>query len=182
MKKNHLFRPLWLFLVLVILSAGKTAAQNSQEIETLMTAGKKTKENFIKTDPTISRFFSGSYGYVIFPRNGKGGLIIGGSGGNGVVYEEGKAIGTSKMAQVSVGAQIGGASYSEVIFFENKDALDRFRDNKFEFSSQVSAVALKSGVSKDAKYANGVTVFTQDLSGLLAEATVGGQKFTYKPF
>ena len=85
------------------------------------------------------------------------------------------------MAQVTVGAQVGGASYREIIFFENNEALDRFKDNKYEFSGQVSAVALKSGASKNAKYADGVLVFTQDLTGLMAEATVGGQKFTYKP-
>lgn len=84
------------------------------------------------------------------------------------------------MTQVTVGAQVGGQSYREVIFFENKDALDRFKDNKVEFTSQISAVAAKSGVSANAKYTEGVIVFTKDLSGLMAEASVGGQKFTYK--
>ncbi|HEY4965702.1 MAG TPA: YSC84-related protein [Puia sp.] len=156
-------------------------AQSNKDYEKLMSESKKTKANFIKTDPNMSELFASSQGYVIFPKNGKGGLIIGGSGGHGVVYEKGKSIGTAGMGQVTVGAQVGGESYSEIIFFESKEALDRFKDSKVEFSSQVSAVALKSGVSKDAKYADGVAVFTQDLSGLMAEATVGGQKFTYKP-
>lgn len=156
-------------------------AQDSKDIDKLISESAKAKANFIKTDPTMSGLFASSQGYVIFPKNGKGGLIIGGSGGNGVLYEKGKSMGTAKMAQVTIGAQAGGASYSEIIFFENKDALDRFKNNKVEFSSQLTAVALKSGVSKDAKYSDGVAVFTQDLSGLMAEATVGGQKFTYKP-
>ena len=128
----------------------------------------------------MDKLFNSSYGYTIFPKIGKGAIIIGGSGGNGVVYEKGKTIGTAKMAQVSVGAQIGGESYREIIFFENKEALDRFKENKVEFTGQISAVAAKSGASKNAKYADGVAVFTQDLSGLMAEAAVGGQKFTFK--
>lgn len=180
MKKNNLFRLALLLLSIFILPLGMKA-QSEKEKEKLMSESKDAKADFIKTDPSITSLFSSSQGYVIFPRNGKGGLIIGGSGGNGVLYEKEKSIGTAKMAQVTVGAQVGGASYREIIFFENKEALDRFKNNKYEFSSQISAVALKSGASKNAKYADGVLVFTEDLSGLMAEATVGGQKFTYKP-
>jgi lipid-binding SYLF domain-containing protein len=180
MKKHNVFR-----LALFILSAFTLPigmkAQTDKEKEKLMSESKTAKADIIKTDPSISNLFTSSQGYVIFPKNGKGGLIIGGSGSNGVLYEKEKSIGTAKMAQVTVGAQVGGASYREIIFFESKDALERFKDNKLEFSGQISAVALKSGASKNAKYADGVAVFTQDLSGLMAEATVGGQKFTYKP-
>jgi lipid-binding SYLF domain-containing protein len=180
MKKHNLFRLALLALSIFILPLGMKA-QDEKEKEKLLSESKNAKADIIKTDPSISGLFSSSQGYVIFPKNGKGGLIIGGSGGNGVVYEKEKSIGTAKMAQVTVGAQVGGASYREIIFFESKEALDRFKDNKLEFSGQISAVALKSGASKNAKYADGVAVFTQDLSGLMAEATVGGQKFTYKP-
>jgi lipid-binding SYLF domain-containing protein len=180
MKKKNLFRLALLLLSIFTLPLGMKA-QDEKEKEKLLSESKDAKADFIKTDPTITSLFTSSAGYVIFPRNGKGGLIIGGSGGNGVLYEKGTSVGTAKMAQVTVGAQVGGASYREIIFFENKEALDRFKDNKFEFSGQMTAVALKSGVSKNAKYADGVAVFTQDLSGLMAEATVGGQKFSYKP-
>jgi lipid-binding SYLF domain-containing protein len=180
MKKLKLFRLALLFLSIFILPHGMKA-QDEKEKQKLMSESKDAKADFIKTDPSISSLFNSSAGYVIFPRNGKGGLIIGGSGGHGVLYEKGKSVGTAKMAQVTVGAQVGGASYREIIFFESKEALDRFKDNKLEFSGQVSAVALKSGASKNAKYADGVAVFTEDLTGLMAEATVGGQKFTYKP-
>jgi lipid-binding SYLF domain-containing protein len=180
MKKHNLFRLLLVVLSIFVLPHGMKA-QDEKEKEKLLSESKNAKADIIKTDPTISSLFTSSQGYVIFPKNGKGGLIIGGSGGNGVLYEKGKSIGTAKMAQVTIGAQVGGASYREIIFFETKEALDRFKDNKLEFSGTVSAVALKSGASKNAKYADGVAVFTQDLTGLMAEATVGGQKFTYKP-
>ena len=85
------------------------------------------------------------------------------------------------MVQISAGAQVGGQAYREVIFFEDKAALDRFKENKIEFSGQVSAVAAKAGASATAKYREGVAVFTQELGGLMLEASLGGQKFTFKP-
>jgi lipid-binding SYLF domain-containing protein len=146
----------------------------------LFADSKKAKATFIKTDASMANLFGKSYGYVIFPNIGKGAFIVGGSGGQGAVYEKEKAIGTAKVGQVTVGAQVGGQAYREAIFFENKGALDRFKANKLEFSGQVSAVAAKSGASANAKYADGVAVFTQEISGLMLEAAIGGQKFTYK--
>ncbi len=143
---------------------------------------REAKAAFIKTDAGFTTLFNDAYAYVIFPNIGKGGLIVGGAGGKGTVYEKGKAIGKGKMVQVTVGAQAGGQSYREVIFFENKEALDRFKDNKLEFSGQVSAVAAKSGAAATAKYSEGVAVFTEERGGLMVEASVGGQKFTYTAF
>jgi lipid-binding SYLF domain-containing protein len=179
MKRNNLIR-LVLFAFMIFSLPQSMKAQDDKAKEKLIADSKETKADFMKTDPSMDKLFNSSYGYVIFPKIGKGAIIIGGSGGNGVVYEKSKTIGTAKMAQISVGAQIGGQSFSEIIFFEDKAALDRFKDNKVEFTGQISAVAAKSGASKNAKYANGVAVFTQDPSGLMAEAAVGGQKFTYK--
>jgi lipid-binding SYLF domain-containing protein len=147
----------------------------------LMKDSKEAKMAFIKTDESMKDLFDKSYGYAIFPNVGKGAVVVGGAGGNGIVYEKGKAIGTAKMVQVTAGAQVGGQAYREVIFFENKYALDRFKENKLEFSGQVSAVAAKSGASATAKYTDGVAVFTEERGGLMLEASLGGQKFTYKP-
>jgi lipid-binding SYLF domain-containing protein len=85
------------------------------------------------------------------------------------------------MVQVTVGAQAGGQAYREVIFFEGKDALDRFMHNKVEFSAQTSAIVAKAGSSANANYRDGVVVFSQGKGGLMLEASLGGQKFTYKP-
>ncbi len=172
MKKNNMIR-LVLFALTIFLMPKAMKAQDEKEKEKLVSESKTAKAEILKADPSMSKLFNTSYGYTIFPKIGKGALIIGGSGGNGVTYEKGKSIGTAKLAQVSVGAQVGGESYREVIFFEDKAALDRFKENKVEFSGQVSAVAIKSGASANAKYADGVVVFTQDLSGLMAEACRG---------
>lgn len=108
-------------------------------------------------------------------------MIVGGASGGGRVFEQGTYIGDVHMTQATIGAQIGGESFSEVIFFETKATLDRFKQNKFEMSAGLSAVAASSGKSKDAKYADGVAVFTLAKKGLMAEASVGGQKFKFTP-
>ena len=164
---------------ILLLMAGTLRAQDDKDI---VIAGSKTaKSAFIKTDGSMKRLFDNAYAYAIFPNIGKGAVVVGGAEGNGAVFEKGKAIGTAKMVQVTVGAQVGGQSYQEVIFFENKEAVDRFKNNKIEFSGQVSAVAVKAGASATAKYRDGVSVFTDATGGLMAEASIGGQKFTYRP-
>jgi lipid-binding SYLF domain-containing protein len=141
---------------------------------------KAAKAEFLKTDPSMAALFASSYGYVIFPNIGKGAVGVGGAAGNGAVFEKGKIIGGAKMIQVSVGFQFGGQAYREIIFFQNKEALDHFKDNKVEFSGQVSAIAAKSNASANAQYRDGVAVFTEGKNGLMVEAAVGGQKFTYE--
>ena len=154
--------------------------KQNNSLDKMLTKSKKAKAAFIKNDADMNKLFKSAYGYVIFPNVGKGAMVVGAASGNGLVFENGHLIGKGKMIQVTVGVQAGGKAYSEVIFFENKAALERFTDNKLEFSGQASAVAVKSGASATAKYANGVLVFTQDLGGLMVEASIGGQKFTYE--
>ncbi len=138
-------------------------------------------ETFKATDPGMKKLFETTAGYVVFPNVGKGGLVFGGAHGNGLVFEKGQLIGRASLAQFTFGAQIGGQEFSEVIFFETQAALDRFKKSNLEMSAQVGAVAAAEGVSKDAKYVNGVAVFILAKSGLMAEASVGGQKLSFYP-
>ena len=159
------------------------AAIMAQDKETELQAdADKGKSAFINSDGQMQSLFDNAYGYVIFPNVGKGAIGIGGAAGNGIVYEQGKPVGSAKMKQVNVGFQFGGQAYREVIFFENKAALDRFKEGNFEFSGQASAVAVTKGASGNVKYGNGVMVFTQEKGGLMYEASIGGQKFSYKAF
>ena len=137
------------------------------------------KAEFLRTDPLLKNVFDGAHGYLILPNIGKGAVGVGGASGNGMVYEKGKIVGTAKMSQVTVGLQFGGQAYRELIFFENKEALDRFKTNKVEFSAQASAVAATAGASANAKYTDGIMIYTQQKGGLMYEASVGGQKFKY---
>ena len=138
---------------------------------------KKAIKAFKKADPKIIKYFDSAYGYAMFPRVGKGGIGIGGAFGNGTVYKGGEQVGDCRLKQVSIGFQFGGQKYSELIFFENEASYERFVSSDFEFAAQVSAVALASGVSENAKYRNGIMVFTRAIGGLMYEAAVGGQKF-----
>ncbi len=178
--KNNILRRL---VIPVIILAGlmvpaSLMAQEKKDLDHCMEA----KNALIKEDAAMKGHFENSAGYVIFPSIGKGGMGIGGATGNGIVYEKGKPVGKVNMSQLTIGAQAGGQVYREVIFFENKETLDRLKNDKFEFAAQASAVAVKSGVSANAKYREGVMVFTQEKGGLMYEATVGGQKFTYSKF
>ena len=143
---------------------------------------KAAKADFIRTDASMASRFSNAYAYVIFPNVGKGAIGIGGAAGNGVAWERGSMNGKASMKQVSIGFQWGGQAYREVIFFENKATFDRFKQSKYEFSAQVSAVAATAGASANAKYREGVMIFTQQKGGLMYEASVGGQKFKYTAF
>jgi len=140
------------------------------------------KAEFIKTDSLMQSLFDNSPGYVIFPNVGKGAVGVGGAAGNGILFENGKRTGKASMKQVSVGFQFGGQAYREAIFFENAAALDRFKQNKIEFTARASAVAVTTGASANVKYADGVMVFTQEKGGLMYEASIGGQKFNYTSF
>jgi lipid-binding SYLF domain-containing protein len=139
----------------------------------------QTIATFKSKDPGMKKFFDQAHGYAVFPTVGKGGIGIGGAYGKGKVYEKGKHIGDTSLSQVTIGLQLGGQAYSEVIFFGSKHALDDFTGGNFEFGAQVSAVAVTAGASADADYDNGVAVFTMAKGGLMYEASVGGQKFSF---
>jgi len=141
-----------------------------------------TVDVFKKTDPSLSKFFASSAGWVVFPTVGKGAIGIGGAGGSGILFEQGAAVGKAKLVQVTIGLQLGGQAYSELIFFEDAASLNDFKKGNFALAAQVSAVAASAGASANAKYERGVAVFTMTKAGLMYEASVGGQKFSYEAF
>jgi lipid-binding SYLF domain-containing protein len=165
-------------LLVPLISAPLWAAD---DLESLKKNTAEALENFKKTDSSLGAQFDKAAGYVVFPRVGKGGFVIGGAHGDGLVYDHGKLVGKASLSQASIGAQIGGQVFREVVFFETADSLSAFKESKFEMSAQVGAVAAAEGAAKNAKYSDGVLVFTQPVKGLMAEASVGGQKFKYQP-
>ena len=148
-----------------------------------------------------SSFFSSAYGYAVFPTIGKGGFVVGAAHGNGRVYVHGKYVGNTSMTQLSIGAQLGGQAYSQIIFFRDKAAFDIFKAGNLEFDAGASAVAITaaagatvgtqgvsgnaSGDKRDANtaggYYKGMAVFTIVKGGAMYQATVAGQKFSYTP-
>jgi lipid-binding SYLF domain-containing protein len=147
------------------------------------------------------KFFDSAYGYAVFPTIGKGGIGIGGAYGKGRVYEKGRHVGDASMAQVTVGFQLGGQAYSQIVFFQDQRAFREFTSGGFEFGAEASAVAITAGAGAkagtagssaqasggqhDARtvgvYHKGMATFTVAKGGLMYEASIGGQKFSYRP-
>ncbi len=150
----------------------------------------------------IESFFESAHGYAVFPNIGKGGIGIGGAHGKGRVYNKGQHVGDVTMNQLTIGLQLGGQVYSQMIFFEDERAFEEFTSGNFEFGAQATAVALTAGVSAQANtgggasagasggehdatgvhggYRKGMAVFTIAKGGLMYEASLGGQKFKYE--
>ena len=174
-------------LILLFVVSGSSLAQDKTDHnlktkdEKVINDAQDAKAKLLKEDPSLSRFFENSAGYVIFPNVGKGGLIIGGEAGNGAVYEGGKLVGMAKLKKLSVGLQAGGQAIIEAVFFETQEALNEFKNSEFEFAAGASAVVLKEGKAVKAKYEDGIAVVALPKAGLMAEASVGGQKFSYHP-
>jgi lipid-binding SYLF domain-containing protein len=156
---------------------------------------------FKKSEQT-SKYFDKSHGYALFPTVGKGGLVIGAGHGSGKVYEKGVYVGDTSITQLSIGFQAGGQAFSEIIFFEDKAAFDKFTAGNFELAATAQATAITANVSATAgttgasatasatkneaattkaAYNDGMAVFTVAKGGLMYEASVAGQKFSYKP-
>jgi lipid-binding SYLF domain-containing protein len=146
-------------------------------------------------------FFRTCYGYAVFPTIGEGAIGVGGAFGKGRVYVHRRHVGDVSMGQLSVGFQAGGKGFSQIIFFEDKRALDEFEASGFEFAADVSAVAITAGASATAStngasagasvdansavtrgvYQKGMAVFTIAKGGLMYQVAVAGQKFNYTP-
>jgi lipid-binding SYLF domain-containing protein len=159
--------------------AAATPARAQKESEILKV--QQVIATMVEKDPGMQEWFDGAYGYVVFPNVGKGAVGVGAAHGNGLVYKGGDLVGKSELVQVTVGLQLGGQSFVEVIFFKDETAFNDFTRGNFEFAAQVSAVALTAGASADLAYNKGVAVMTMTNAGLMYEAAVGGQKFKYQP-
>lgn len=161
----------------------------------------KTLSVFKKSE-AVQPFFNNNYGYAVFPTVGKGGFVIGGSYGEGKVYRQGQETGSVRLVKGSIGFQLGGQAFSQLIFFKDKRAYDEFTSGSFEFDATASAVAITAGVQAKAgtdggtasatagpatgvqaeiNYYKGMAVFVHAKGGLMYEASIGGQKFTFTP-
>jgi lipid-binding SYLF domain-containing protein len=176
--------------LLAVASVSASADDYSDTIKLFRGAGQSAK------------FFGNAYGYAVFPTIGKGGIGIGGAHGSGRVYQKGAYVGDTSMTQLTIGLQLGGQAYSQIIFFQDKRAFDSFTSGNFEFGAQATAVAIKSSAGAQAttggtsagasstgaadhastagKYQSGMAVFTVAKGGLMYEASIGGQKFSYE--
>jgi hypothetical protein len=158
--------------------------------------------SLFRKSPAVQPFFDNAYGYAVFPTVGKGGIVVGGAYGEGRVYRQGEITGKITLSKVSVGFQLGGQAFSEIIFFQDKRAYDEFTSGRFEFDASMSAVVITAGAQAKAGtegatagasagpatgaqaeigYTKGLAVFVHTKGGLMYEAAIGGQKFDFTP-
>jgi len=179
------------FLAFIFLAFSLSSAW-ADEYDDTIAVFRKAKES--------GAYFGKSYGYAVFPTIGKAGFVVGGSYGQGHVYEHGKYVGDTSLAALSAGFQLGGEAYSQIIFFADKRAFDEFTSGNFEFGAQAQAVAITAGASaaatttgstagasatqnnqrNKAEPYKGMTTFTVAKGGLMYEASIAGQKYSYK--
>ena len=138
--------------------------------------------NKFKKISSLKPYFKKARGYAVFPNVGKGGIGIGGARGSGEVFEKENVIGKTTLTQVSIGFQLGGQAFSQIIFFKDKKALNRFTEGNFEFGASASAALISEGANASADYSDGVAVLTYSKGGLMYEASIGGQKFSYEEY
>lgn len=191
MKKNYRFPTVFIVVFAALILSNPAHADKFTD----------TIDVFKKSE-VVQPFFKNAYGYAVFPTVGKAGIGIGGSYGKGQVYRGGKVTGEVSLIKGSIGWQLGGQAFSQMIFFEDKRAYDEFTSGEFEFDATASAVAITAGAQakagtegatagvsagpatgKQAKasYHKGMAVFVHTKGGLMYEASIGGQKFTFKP-
>ena len=193
MKKTYLL--LIAFTILLIANSSFSSADEEEKYSNTI--------NIFKESDAVQKFFNNSYGYAVFPTIGKAGWIIGGSYGKGKVYVNGKVTGGVSVIEGSIGFQLGGKAFSELIFFEDKRAYDEFTSGGFEFDATAQAIVItagaeakagttgntagasagpKTGVQAETGYHKGMGTFVHSKGGLMYEISISGQKFKFKPW
>jgi len=183
MKKFYLV--LGVSITSLVLSGCSTAPRSESDRTMLQKEADLTIEKFKAADPDLQKFFTNAVAYAVFPSITKGGWILGGAYGRGIIYETGPngpvSTGYVDTTHASVGLQWGGQAFSEIIFLKTPEAVTNFKHGKTKFSASASAVAAKAGASQNIDYADNVAVFTLGEAGLMVEGALGGQKFGYHP-
>lgn len=176
-----LSQPLKWFSLLAVALIFPSGCATTPTDSTLISESRSALSRFVDRDPGLQRWIDNAHGYAVFPEVGKGGLVVGGAFGRGIVFERGEPIGRTSLTQGTVGWQAGIQTFAQVIFFQDEAALRTYQRENFEFSAQATAVAATAGAGATTSYERGVAVFILVRGGLMAEASVGGQKFRYTP-
>ncbi|HEX5245121.1 MAG TPA: lipid-binding SYLF domain-containing protein [Tepidisphaeraceae bacterium] len=160
-------------------TACSTEPKSQDQREALRDNAKASLKSMEARDAGLANVVNNAYAYIVFPDVGKGGFVIGGAFGRGIVYANGQMVGYAAIDQASVGALAGGQSYEELIVFKDQTAFQKFQDNRLSFGADVSAVALKAGAAASAQFRNGVEVFIHNQGGLMADASLNGQNISF---
>jgi lipid-binding SYLF domain-containing protein len=165
----------------LLISGWKPSSDKNRKVIKASDKTIKALDKFKKIS-SLKPYFKQARGFAVFPNVGKGGIGIGGARGKGEVFEKGNVIGSTTLTQLSIGFQLGGQAFSQIIFFKDKKSLERFTEGNFEFGASASAALISEGANASADYSDGVAVLTFLKGGLMYEASIGGQKFSYEEY
>lgn len=149
--------------------------------ETLHDEVAATLKRLQAKNPGLKQQLQKAHGYAVFPSVGKASLVVGGSYGRGEVFEKGKVVGTATISQFTVGVQVGGDTFTEIVIFDGKEALERFKQGKTHFAANASTVLVKAGATGTKGPEKGAKAYAYSRGGMLLEVAIGGQKFKFKP-
>lgn len=166
---------------LVMVTSCATAPKSRGERTALHEQAQATLTSMTSRDNTLKQVIDRSYGYVVFPSIAKGGVLVGGAYGRGIVYQQGKPIGFAELNQASFGAQLGGKTFSELIVFETQRSFDNLRDGQFSLGADASATLLNQGAAASAQFRDGVAVFVETKGGLMFDVSISGQQINFQP-
>ncbi len=158
----------------------QTAPQTPERRAALQDESQTTVRSMTARDSSLQNVLDSAHGYAVFPSVGEAGAIAGAAYGRGIAYERGRPVGYVELNQGSLGAQLGGQSFSEIIVFENEEAFSRLREGRFDVGAGASATALNAGVAAETQFRDGVIVFVQPQGGLMADVSVSGQQINFE--
>lgn len=159
-----------------------TAPETPSERRELRVDANQTLDEMKRRDPSLASVLDRSVGYAMFPEIGKGGFLVGGAYGRGIVYEQGTPIGYAELNQAQLGAVLGGESFSELIVFSEQEPLERLKDGKYEVGAGASVTALSEGAAAGTQFRDGVAVMYMTRGGAMIDVSVQGQKLSFQPF
>ena len=175
----------WLIAVaLTLASAFGPVAQRAEAASAaeLNSDGKAALSRLYAQSPKAAQFGQKAYAILVFPKIVKAGLVIGGQGGEGVLFKRGRPAGYYKITAVSYGLQAGGQSFSYALFLMNDKALTYLRKSDgWAIGSGPSVVVVDKGAAMSTTsttIAKDVYAFPFGQKGLMAGLGLEGSKIS----
>jgi lipid-binding SYLF domain-containing protein len=178
---KYAFLPLMAIAAIAVAGCESTGGNTAAQQDTLNQRAQIALQEMTRTDPGLQNVINNAYGYAVFPDVSKAAVGIGAGGGNGVVYQQGQMVGRATLNQGSVGIQIGGESFAELVVFKDRPAMDVFENGNLNFGADATATAVKAGAAAATQFNNGTMIYVLPKGGLMAGVSILGQKFNFMP-
>lgn len=168
-------------LALSIAACGGAPTTATQR-ENLEQSAQATLAKMQTRDPTLRGILEDAPAYLVFPSVGKGGALVGGAFGRGILYEDGQATGYVELSQASLGAQLGGQTFAQLIVVRDEATVQKIKAGKFDLGAGVSAIALTAGAAGATSLDADTSVFVMPIGGLMVDVSVSGQRLRVFPY